>query len=219
MDLSSQPDQPTAMTIADIGAAFRAGTLSPVTLTQACLDRIARYDNTLHSFITVTADRALAAARKAEAELKAGQDRGPFHGIPYALKDIVDAEGVPTTAHSRLMPETPATADAHVTALLETAGGILLGKLGTFEFALATAVEPLEHRLPARRVVLGIGRCRVRRVRAGRDRDRHRRLGPLARRLLWHRRSEAHLWPDQPAGRAAQHLLHRPLRPDDPHRP
>lgn len=136
MDLSSQPDQPTAMTIADIGAAFRAGTLSPVTLTQACLDRIARYDNTLHSFITVTADRALAAARKAEPELKAGQDRGPFHGIPYALKDIVDAEGVPTTAHSRLMPETPATADAHVTALLETAGGILLGKLGTFEFAL-----------------------------------------------------------------------------------
>lgn len=124
------------MTIADLGAAFRAGTLSPVTLTQACLDRIARYDNTLHSFITVTADRALAAARKAEAELKAGQDRGPFHGIPYALKDIVDAEGVPTTAHSRLMPETPATADAHVTALLEKAGGILLGKLGTFEFAL-----------------------------------------------------------------------------------
>jgi len=136
MDLPHEPTQLTAMSIAALGAAFRAGTLSPVTLTQACLDRIARFDNTLHSFITVTADRALATARKAEAELKAGQDRGPFHGIPYALKDIVDAEGVPTTAHSRLMPETPATTDAHVTALLEKAGGILLGKLGTFEFAL-----------------------------------------------------------------------------------
>ncbi len=132
LDLSD----PTSLGIAELGVAIRSGLLSPVTLTQACLDRIARYDNVLHSFITVTADRALASARAAEAEIAGGGYRGPFHGIPYALKDIVDVEGVPTTAHSRLMPDTPATADAHVTALLEHAGGILLGKLGTFEFAL-----------------------------------------------------------------------------------
>jgi len=124
------------MSISDLAPLLRSGALSPVALTAACLDRIARHDNALHSFIAVTADLGMAAARKAEAEIAAGQYRGPFHGIPYALKDIVDAEGVPTTAHSRLMPDTPATGDAHVTSLLDAAGGILLGKLGTFEFAL-----------------------------------------------------------------------------------
>jgi aspartyl-tRNA(Asn)/glutamyl-tRNA(Gln) amidotransferase subunit A len=129
-------DDPSTLSIAELAPAIQSGALSPVTLTEACLTKIARHDNTLHSFITVTADRALAAAKQAEAEIAAGQYRGPFHGIPYALKDIVDVAGVPTTAHSRLMPATPAANDAHVTALLEKAGGILLGKLGTFEFAL-----------------------------------------------------------------------------------
>jgi aspartyl-tRNA(Asn)/glutamyl-tRNA(Gln) amidotransferase subunit A len=126
----------TALDIAELAPAIRSGAVSPVALTQACLARIARYDHALHSFITVTADHALDAARKAEAEIAAGRYRGPFHGIPYALKDIVDARGIPTTAHSRLMPAEPAEHDAHVTALLDRAGGILLGKLGTFEFAL-----------------------------------------------------------------------------------
>ena len=128
---------PATLGIADLAPAIRSGALSPITLgLEACLDRIARFDNTLHSFITVTADRARKAARTAEAEIKAGHFRGPFHGIPYALKDIVDVAGVRTTAHSRLMPNTAAATDAHVTALLEAAGGILLGKVGTFEFAL-----------------------------------------------------------------------------------
>ena len=126
----------TDLGIAELGSAMRAGRLSPVTLVEACLSRIARYDSVLHSFITVTAETALAEARVAEAELAAGHDRGPFHGIPYALKDIVDAQGVPTTAHSRLMPDTPAASNAHVTEMLSRAGGILVGKLGTFEFAL-----------------------------------------------------------------------------------
>jgi aspartyl-tRNA(Asn)/glutamyl-tRNA(Gln) amidotransferase subunit A len=126
----------TGLGIAELAPALKSGALSPVTLVQACLDRIARYDGVLHSFITITADRALAQARQAEADIAAGYYRGPFHGIPYGLKDIVDAHGVPTTAHSRLMPSTPAASDAHVTTLLDRAGGILLGKLGTFEFAL-----------------------------------------------------------------------------------
>ena len=138
MDHSPRPDlsDPATLDIADLALAIRSGTLSPVTLTEACLERIARYDQSIHSFITVTAERARHAALTAEAEIKAGRYRGPFHGIPYALKDIVDVAGVRTTAHSRLMPDTQAASDAHVTALLENAGGILLGKLGTFEFAL-----------------------------------------------------------------------------------
>jgi aspartyl-tRNA(Asn)/glutamyl-tRNA(Gln) amidotransferase subunit A len=134
--LRSDVSDPSVLNIAELAQEIRSGALSPVTLTEACLDRIARHDKGLHSFITVTAERARATAQMAEAEIGAGRYRGPFHGIPYALKDIVDVEGVRTTAHSRLMPETPATTDAHVTALLEKAGGILLGKLGTFEFAL-----------------------------------------------------------------------------------
>ncbi len=134
--LRSEFSDPAALGIGDLAPAIRSGALSPVTLTEACLDRVARHDQALHSFITVTADRARNAARTAEAEIKAGHYRGPMHGIPYALKDIVDVAGVRTTAHSRLMPDTPATSDAHVTTLLENAGGILLGKLGTFEFAL-----------------------------------------------------------------------------------
>ncbi|MEJ0015194.1 MAG: amidase [Acetobacteraceae bacterium] len=138
MDLPQPATQtdPSTLSIAELAPLLRAGTLSPVALTEACLARIARHDNALHAFITVTADIALNAARRAETEIAAGHYRGPFHGIPYALKDIVDVEGVRTTAHSRLMPETPATADAFVTRKLNAAGGILLGKLGTFEFAL-----------------------------------------------------------------------------------
>jgi aspartyl-tRNA(Asn)/glutamyl-tRNA(Gln) amidotransferase subunit A len=141
MDLSPSPvsadvSDPCSLSIAELAPLLRSRAISPVTVTEACLDRIARHDHALHSFITVTAERARAAARAAEAEIAAGRYRGPFHGIPYALKDIVDAAGVRTTAHSRLMPDSVAEQDAHVTRLLEDAGGILLGKLGTFEFAL-----------------------------------------------------------------------------------
>jgi aspartyl-tRNA(Asn)/glutamyl-tRNA(Gln) amidotransferase subunit A len=134
--LHSGFSDPAVLDIAELAPAIRSGALSPVALTEACLERIARYDNAIHSFITVTAERARASAKTAETEIKAGRYRGPFQGIPYALKDIVDVAGVRTTAHSRLMPDTPAASDAHVTTLLERAGGILLGKLGTFEFAL-----------------------------------------------------------------------------------
>ena len=78
--------------ILELGRLMREGTVSPVELTQACLARIARYDGSLNSFITVTADLALAQAEAAGRELAAGVDRGPFHGIPFALKDNVDTE-------------------------------------------------------------------------------------------------------------------------------
>jgi len=125
-----------AMQIAELAPMIRDRMVSPVDLVEAHLQRIAALDGALHSFITVTADRARARALEAEVEIAAGHYRGPFHGIPYALKDIVDIAGVRTTAHSRLMPESPAAADAPVAARLNAAGGIVLGKLATFEFAL-----------------------------------------------------------------------------------
>jgi aspartyl-tRNA(Asn)/glutamyl-tRNA(Gln) amidotransferase subunit A len=132
----SAPTDLTVLGIAELASLIRNRTVSPVAVTEAHLERIAKLDARIHSFITVTADRARAAAQAAEAEIAGGTYRGPFHGIPYALKDIVDAAGVPTSAHSRLMPESPAASDAFVTQRLEAAGGILLGKLATFEFAL-----------------------------------------------------------------------------------
>ncbi|MFZ4410720.1 MAG: amidase family protein, partial [Paracraurococcus sp.] len=79
--------------LAEASAAIAAGTLSPVALTEAALARIALLDPKLDAFITLTADRARAAAAHAEAEIAAGRRIGPLHGIPYALKDIYDVAG------------------------------------------------------------------------------------------------------------------------------
>ncbi|MGO8918260.1 MAG: amidase family protein, partial [Stellaceae bacterium] len=122
--------------LAEASALLRARQLSPVEYTKALLARIERLDGTYHAFITLALERALAAARQAEAEIGAGRWRGPFHGIPYALKDIIDVEGLATTAHSKLLIGAVAAADAPVAAKLAAAGGVLLGKLSTHEFAI-----------------------------------------------------------------------------------
>lgn len=110
--------------------------LSPVELTKALLARIEKYDGGLNAFLTLRPEQSLADAKAAEDAVMRGDDLGPLHGVPYALKDIIDAEGWPTTAHSRLLVDNVATADAPVTAKLRAAGGILMGKLSTHEFAL-----------------------------------------------------------------------------------
>jgi aspartyl-tRNA(Asn)/glutamyl-tRNA(Gln) amidotransferase subunit A len=123
------------LTIAEAAQRIAARDLSPVDLTGAFLDRIASVDGALNSFIAVTADLALAAARQAEAEVMAGRHRGPLHGVPYALKDIYETGGIATTGHSaRCRDHIPAD-DAPVVARLREAGGVLLGKLATHEFA------------------------------------------------------------------------------------
>jgi aspartyl-tRNA(Asn)/glutamyl-tRNA(Gln) amidotransferase subunit A len=122
--------------VAEASALIRARQLSPVELTEALLGRIDRLDRHYHAFIAPAPEAALKAARQAEAEIAAGRWRGPFHGIPYALKDIIDVEGVATTAHSKLLLDNTAAADAAVTARLRAAGGVLLGKLSTHEFAI-----------------------------------------------------------------------------------
>ncbi|MGJ5180312.1 amidase [Bradyrhizobium oligotrophicum] len=124
------------LTIAEGGRLFRARKLSPVEWTTALLDAIAAVDPILNAFITVTAERALSEAAEAESELSSGLDRGPFHGIPYGLKDIYDTAGIRTTAHSKLLEDHIPVEDCAVQTRLRAAGGVLLGKQATWEFAL-----------------------------------------------------------------------------------
>ena len=91
------------LTIADAAKLLSGKDISPVEYTQALLDRIAAHDSAFNSFLHVSADQALDGARAAEDEIMAGKWRGPLHGVPYALKDIVDAVGIPTTCHSKVM--------------------------------------------------------------------------------------------------------------------
>ena len=114
---------------------LREGKVSPVELTRDCLARIASQDPILNAFITVTADSAIADAYVAEAEIKEGGWRGPLHGIPIAIKDIIDVAGVPTTAASNVFKDRIASEDAEVVTRLNNAGAILLGKQNMHEFA------------------------------------------------------------------------------------
>jgi aspartyl-tRNA(Asn)/glutamyl-tRNA(Gln) amidotransferase subunit A len=113
----------------------QAKKVSPVELTVECLKRIDRLNRKLNAFVTVTAESALAQAREAEAEIQKGQWKGPLHGIPIALKDLVDTAGVRTTAGSALFKERVPTQDAEIVRRLKAAGAVLLGKLNMHEFA------------------------------------------------------------------------------------
>jgi aspartyl-tRNA(Asn)/glutamyl-tRNA(Gln) amidotransferase subunit A len=122
-------------TIAEASRQIACKEISPVELVRDALARIDKAEPQLNAFITLTADAALADAKRAEAEIDAGRYLGPLHGIPYGLKDIFDAEGLPTTGHSRTRLGHVASRDATTTAKLRTAGGVLMGKLATHEFA------------------------------------------------------------------------------------
>ena len=132
---------PSTLDIVEAGHRLRAHTLTSEALTEACLTNITARNDELRAFITVTAESARAAARLADRELGSGHDRGPLHGIPIALKDLIDQAGVPTTAGSHVRPLTPVGSDAIVTARLKAAGAVLIGKTNLHEFALGTTSE------------------------------------------------------------------------------
>ncbi len=129
------------LTIAAAAHALRARHTSSAALTEQCLAVIAARSDELGAFITVTADTARAAAAAADRELADGIDRGPLHGIPISLKDLIDVTGVPTTAASRVRDGYVATADAVVTSRLRHAGAVLVGKTNLHEFALGVTNE------------------------------------------------------------------------------
>ncbi|HTW50333.1 MAG TPA: amidase [Stellaceae bacterium] len=126
---------PDFLTIAEAARLIEKKELSPVELTESRLARIEKLDGRLHSFIRVLADEAHAAARTAESEIMAGRYKGPLHGIPIGLKDIYETKGVPTTGHSKVMQDHVPAADGFTVARLKDAGGIVMGKLATHEFA------------------------------------------------------------------------------------
>ena len=130
-------------TISQAAAAIRVGATSAVELTRLCLARVELLDGLLNAFITVTADAALDEARQADRELAAGRDRGPLHGIPVAIKDLVDTRGVLTTYGSRYYSDHVPEEDAAVITHLRDAGAVFLGKTGLHELAFGTtSVNP-----------------------------------------------------------------------------
>ena len=126
----------TYLSIAQAAERIARGELSPVELTQAHLDRIARLDEHLNCFITLTPELALERARQAETEIQGGGWRGPLHGIPLALKDLYETAGVRTTAGSKFLADYVPETDATTVQRLKAAGAVLLGKLNLHEIAL-----------------------------------------------------------------------------------
>jgi len=123
------------LTLCEAAEKLRSRRLSPVELTRECLARIERLDPTLNAFITVTAELALEQARRAEAEIIGGNYRGPLHGVPIAVKDLFDTEGVRTTAASNQYRERVPAKDAEVVQRLKRAGAVIVGKTNMHEFA------------------------------------------------------------------------------------
>ena len=125
------------LTLAEVSARLADGRLTSVAVTEAALERIAALDGQLGAFVTVTAAHARAAARQADAELARGQWRGPLHGVPIALKDLIDTAGIRTTAGTRVRADYVPTGDATVTTRLAQAGAVMLGKVKLTEGAYA----------------------------------------------------------------------------------
>ena len=123
----------------ELGARIAAGEVSSAEATELYLERIARLDGNYASYITVTAERARADARQADAEIAAGNRRGPLHGVPVAVKDQFDTAGIVTTNGSTILAENVPDADATIMSRLRDAGTVLLGKLNMSEYASGDA--------------------------------------------------------------------------------
>ena len=141
----------TTEDIRDLSGMIQSRALSPVELVQATLDRIAAVDGAIHSYIAHDGARALALARKAEAEIASGEWRGPLHGIPMAVKDNFYTRDFPTTGGSRLMQGFRTEYSATSVARLEAAGAILIGKLNTWEYGTGTGIEHFDQPQPPAR--------------------------------------------------------------------
>ena len=123
------------ITLADASELLRRKEISPVELATTCLNRIEELNPTINAFITVMHESALDEARAAEAEINGGNWRGPLHGIPIGLKDLIDTAGVKTTCGSALFAERVPTEDAYIVQRLKSAGAVLIGKQNMQEFA------------------------------------------------------------------------------------
>ncbi|TXL78793.1 Asp-tRNA(Asn)/Glu-tRNA(Gln) amidotransferase subunit GatA [Vineibacter terrae] len=126
---------------AELGRLIAAGEVTSRQATIAYLDRIAALNPALEAYVTVTADRALTEAAARDTELANGHRRGPLHGVPYCLKDVIATGGIRTTAGSTILADWVPDADATVAARLAAAGAVLLGKVNTHEFAFGVTTQ------------------------------------------------------------------------------
>src|SRR5215470_15929835 len=131
------------MPATELGPLLKARKLSPVEVVRAYLERIEAVNPKVNAFITVTGDRALAEARTAEKEIVAGRYRGPLHGVPYAPKDLLATKGIRTTNGSKVTSDWIPDYESTVTARLNQAGAILIGKLNLLEFAMGSGQKGL----------------------------------------------------------------------------
>jgi hypothetical protein len=200
-----------AVEISATTAELRRGAFSPVELTEKALARLAERDPELNAFQLVLVEEARVAARRAESELRQGVDRGPLHGIPMAIKDLLHYAGTPTTAGSTIRAGEVIGEDAAVVEKLRAAGAIIIGKTRMSEFAYAPgSINPrLQQRFRRRR-----GRWHCLR-RAG---QRHRRIDPDSGGPVWIGRTQTDLWPGQPARGHQPGLVARPSGAAHPHR-
>ena len=125
------------LTASQLSRLIETKEISPVEATEAYLDRIEAVDPKLNSYITVTGEQALEAARKAEHEIATSQHRGPLHGVPMAVKDQFNTAGIRTTGGSSILKDNIPDEDATVITNLKKAGAVMLGKLNMSEFAMA----------------------------------------------------------------------------------
>src|SRR3990172_686848 len=128
-------DSLTNLSLSEAARLVAAREVSPVELTEACIARAEALDAKLRAYITPTFETALAEAKAATADIAAGKNRGPLHGIPFALKDLYETAGVRTTAASKLREEDVPAEDASVVTRLKQAGAVMLGKLNLHEWA------------------------------------------------------------------------------------
>ena len=138
---SRHGDAPHRRTIADGSSALDRGEVTSRELTDGCLAEIEARNGELNAFILVTADAARQQADAADRERRSGHRRGPLHGIPLSLKDLIDVAGTPTTAASRVAAGRIASRDAEIVRRLREAGAVFVGKTNLHEFALGTTNE------------------------------------------------------------------------------
>ena len=148
-----------AITAAAASARLHNGSATSTEIVRLAIARIRSIDTTLHSFITVAAERALAEAEAADREISAGHRRSALHGVPFAVKDNYDTESVPTTAASRVRLQHVPDRDAALVAKLRSAGAILLGKLATWEYGTGNGGEYFDLPFPPARNPWDLRRC------------------------------------------------------------
>lgn len=141
--MSIQPTHPCDLDINSAGSMLRSGKLSVAELLDSVLERLERTEPDIHAYVEVLNEEAQATARRYDQELAQGSTRGPLHGIPIAIKDIYDVEGVPTRCGSRSRDDAPAACnDATTVKMLREAGAIIVGKTVTQEFAAGVVSAP-----------------------------------------------------------------------------